>query len=112
MVKEKRDEAIAGAKARLPEVIIWAAPLAAPSNCLLGAFWTTRMPIDAGEGRRINIDAFGRMKHEGRTVARGKHKPSRELHHNRRDDTPVDSPSAPREHVRYRQGRIRDEERV
>jgi hypothetical protein len=48
MVKEKRDEAIAGAKARLPDVIIWAAPLAAPSNCLLGAFWTTRMPIDAG----------------------------------------------------------------
>jgi hypothetical protein len=82
MDREKREEAIAGEKARLPDVTICAAPIAAPSVSLLGAFCTTRTFMDADYKFAIGVSLLHEVKtaRKGRpTVARGEERRCRDL---------------------------------
>lgn len=81
MDREKREEAIAGEKARLPDVTICAAPIAAPSVSLLGAFCTTRTFMDAGYKYAIGVSLHEVKKaRKGRpTIARGEESRRRDL---------------------------------
>ena len=93
MDREKREEAMAGEKARLPDVTICAAPIAAPSVSLLGAFCTTRTFMDAEYKDTSGVSLYEVKKsRRGRpTIARGEESGRHDLQNDCESHMDVDS---------------------